>query len=163
LAKVGRDEQPTESEFKVLNYLGNRFIWKPAFTSDQLFAEFKEVLTRNGIIGKADASALDAAKAFLSLYALTVMHGSSIVLDGGQKANLFAGFANRYRVLEVKVEIVFSELNKPLMAPICLFHTGLHPEDHCDSNLIPPNDPVLVDHWHHPIEIGASGRLTQIG
>ncbi len=162
LAKVDRNEPPTNSELRVLEYLGNRFIWKPAFTSDQLVAEFKQVLTRNGIIGKADSEALDGAKAFLSLYALAVMHGSSIVLDSGQKAKLFAGFANQERRLEVKVEIVFNELGKPLMAPVCLFLTDLHPEDHCDPDLLMPSDPILFDHWRVPIEVGAGGRLTRI-
>jgi hypothetical protein len=103
LAKVARNEHPTEPELKVLVYLGNRFIWKPAFSADQLFAEFKEVLTHKKIIGKCDHAALDGAKVFLSLYALSVMHGSSILLDNGRKAKLFAGFANRERMLEVKV------------------------------------------------------------
>jgi hypothetical protein len=162
LGKVDRNERPTDLEFRVLEYLGFHFIWRPAFTSDQLFAEFKEVLTLNGIIRKADGSALNDAKTFLSLYALALMHGSSIVLDDGQRARLFSGFANRERRLEVKVKIVFNELAKPVMTPVCLFLTDLRPEEHCDPDLLTPSNPVLMDHWAAPIEIGASGRLTQI-
>ncbi|HXO71352.1 MAG TPA: hypothetical protein VN838_20505, partial [Bradyrhizobium sp.] len=121
-----------------------------------------EILVGNRIVEKADAKALDNAKAFLTLYTLAVMHGSSILLDGGQKARLFAGYANRGRYLEVKIEIVFNELGKPLMAPICLYLTDLRPEDHCDPNLLMPDDPILLDHWRMPIEVGPSGRLTRI-
>jgi hypothetical protein len=162
LAKIDRNEQLTASELQVLQYLGNRFIWKPAFTSDRLFSEFKDLLIHNGLVEKSNADALDAAKTFLTLYALALMHGSSIILEGGQRARLFAGYANRGHHLEVKIEIVFNELNKPLMTPICLFLTDLSPEEHCEPDLLASDDPVLVDHWQMPIEIGGSGRLTRI-
>lgn len=162
LAKIERQERPTELEIKALDYLGNRFIWKPAFTSDQLFSEFRDVLMLNQIVDKADAEALDGAKAYIVLHALSVMHGSTIVLDGGEKARLFAGFANRDRRLEIKVEIVFSELSKPLMAPVCLFLTNFGPDEHCDPELNRSADPGLFNHWNFPIDVGADGRLSRI-
>ena len=163
LAKVDHGGQLTGSEYRVLEFLGNRFIWKPAFTSDRLTAEFKQVLMRNGIIGKSEADDLDGARAFVSLYALAVMHGSSVVLDSGQKAKLFAGFANRERRLEVKIDIVFKDLAKPMISPVCLFLTDLCPENHCEPDLLTPSDPILCDHWPDPIEIGGDGRLARIG
>lgn len=162
LSKLERGEGPTEAELRVLRYLGNRFIWKPAFTSNQLFTEFREVLTRNGIIASDDAPRLDGAKAFLSLYALAVMHGSSLLLKDNHRARLFAGYANPERRLEVKVEITFTELDKPLTAPICLFLTDLAPEGHCHPDLIAPGRQVRVDHWPMPIEVGADGRLSPV-
>ncbi|WP_312808434.1 hypothetical protein [Agrobacterium cavarae] len=162
LTKIDRQEAPTEPEIRALEYLGNRFIWKPAFTSNQLLTEFRDVLTLNGFIGKADAPALENAKAFISLYALAVMHGSAIVLEGGDKAKLFAGFANRGRHLEVKVEIVFNELGKPLMAPVCLFLTDLSSEEHCELELTTMADPVLLNHWDFPIEVGAANLLVRL-
>lgn len=163
LEKYPRGQELTDTEYQTLDYLATKFIWRPAFKSSQLFAEFKHVLVRNGIVEKMDSNALDNAKTFLTLYALALMHGSSIVLEHDQKAKLFAGFANQNRLLEVKVEIVFRELRKPLMAPICLFLTDLHPEEHCEPNLMMQSEPVLVDHWQWPIEVGAAGRLTRIG
>lgn len=162
LTKIDRGQSLTDDECQVLLYLGNRFIWKPAFTSGQLCLEFREVLLRNGIVEKADAQALDNAKAFICLYALALMHGSSIVLDSGQKARLFAGFANRFGHLEIKVEIVFHERSKPVFSPVCLFLTDLYPNDHCEPDLIPPTPPVLPNHWDGPIEIGTNGRLTRM-
>jgi hypothetical protein len=162
LEKVERNEKPTDAEFKVLNYLGNRFIWKPAFTADQLFVEFNEVLTQNGIIGKADSAALVNAKVFLTLYALAVMHGSSIILENGEKARLFAGYANHERRLEVKVDIAFNELSKPVLAPICLFLTELSAENHCDRELLVSPTPTVPSHWEFPIDVGANGHLGRI-
>lgn len=162
LARIGRKESLTNQELRVLDYLGNRFIWRAAFTSDQLFSEFKHVLTRNGIITKRQVAALESAKAFISLYALTIMHGTRIVLEDGRKARLFAGYANRERFLEVKVEIVFNDLGKPLMTPICLFLTDLRPDNHCHPTLVSTIAPILVDHWNFPIDVGADNRLTRI-
>jgi hypothetical protein len=162
LAKVRRQAALTDPEARVLEYLGNRFIWKPAFTADQLFDEFRYVLIQNGIVRDVESPQLEGAREFLTLHALAVMHGSAIVLDDGQKAGLYAGFANQQRRLEVKVQIVFHDLSKPVMAPICLFYTELDPQKHCAPDLLPRLDPILVDHWSTPIEIDARGRLSRI-
>ncbi len=157
--KISRCGEMTASELKVLDYLGNRFIWRPAFTSDQLFVEFKEVIVKNKLIEAPEVGSLQTAKSFLTLYALSVMHGTSIKLENGQNAKLYAGFANSERHLEVKIEIIFEELGKPLMVPICLFLTDMHPENHCDSKLIKDKNPVLMDHWKFPLYINDEGRL----
>jgi hypothetical protein len=161
MAKVRQGERPTDKEIRVLDYLGNRFIWKPAFTATQLVTEFKEVLLRTSIMQPSDTDLPAEACAFLSLYALALMHGSAIVLENDHRARLFAGFANRHRLLEVKVEIVFNELSKPLMAPICLFLTDLPPESHCTPALLAPSDPVLPTHWNFPIDLGSDGKLDR--
>lgn len=108
LTKVARQERPTDKEVRALEYLGNRFIWKPAFTASQLGAEFQEVLLRTGIIRPIDIALSDETRTFLALYALALMHGSTIALENGHRASLFAGYSNRHRHLEVKVEIIFN-------------------------------------------------------
>lgn len=162
LEKIGRREIPTDPEVRVLDYLGNRFIWRPAFSSDQLFTEFRDVLLRNSIVEKGDVLKLDVAKAAVALYALSVMHGSTIVLDGGSKARLFAGFANRDQILEIKVEIVFNELRKPILAPVCLFLTDLHPNECCSEELCQSGDAALFNAWNFPIDVGADNKLVKI-
>jgi hypothetical protein len=162
LGKVDRKETPTQPEFRVLDFLGNRFIWKPAFNSDQLFSEFADVLLRNRIVEKPDLAALSGARAFLILHAVAVMHGSSIVLENGHRARLLAGYANKERRLEVKMEISFADLGKPLMAPICLFLTDLQPEGHCLPILIAADEPAFADHWNTAIEVTPDGYLTPV-
>jgi len=162
LDKIKQQAAVTDPEARVLEFLGNRFIWKPAFTANQLFDEFCYVLIQNGIVRDAERPQLEGAREFLILHALAVMHGSAIVLESGQKAALYAGFANRQRRLEVKVQIAFHDLKVPVLAPICLFYTELDPQTHCAPNLLELSEPVLVDHWNTPIEIGANGLLSQI-
>ncbi len=94
LAKFERDEAITDEELKVILYLGNRLIWKPAFDDNQLFEEFCEVMRRNGIITRANMPAMESAKTFITLYSITCMHGSAIQFDGTTRDELLAGFAN---------------------------------------------------------------------
>lgn len=163
LAKIEQGKRPTDKEIQTLDYLGNRFIWKPAFTAAQLAAEFMQVLLRHGIIQPAEADCSEEIHNFLALYALALMHGSAILLENGHWGRLYAGCANRQRHLEVKVEIVFKELSKPLMAPICLFLTELSPEENCTPTLIESSDSVLCSHWDFPLDLGLDGKLDRVG
>ncbi|WP_278069535.1 hypothetical protein [Brevundimonas sanguinis] len=162
IAKLRSDQALSESEWTVFSYFGNRFIWRPAFSARQLNDELATVLVRNGLMSKEDSAQLVPASAFLSLHAVAAMHGSSILLDNGAHARLFAGFANKDRWIEVKVDVVFHELGKPSMAPICLFLTNLRAEIYCAPELLVASNPVLVDHWAMPLEIAADGRLAPL-
>lgn len=163
LTKVDAGRRPTEKEVRVLGYLANRFIWRPAFTAAQFASDFEEVLLRTGLMGGDRVELAERTRTFLALHALAVMHGSAILLEGGRRARLLAGFANSLRVLEVKVEIAFDELPKPLFAPVCLFATELCPDAHCEPALLDPAYPVLPSHWDFPIDLGPQGRLVRIG
>ena len=158
LRKIERGEAITDVEMATLDYVGNRLVWRPAFLASQLAGEFERLLAVTGLASASELSNFPAAADFLTLHALAVMHGSSIIIAPGKTARLLAGYANRERRLEVKIEITFRELAKPLMTPICLFLSDLAPEPHCDAALIRP-EPVLVDHWDRPIEVGPDGRL----
>lgn len=163
LSKLERGEALAGQEIKVIDYLGNRFIWRPAFTDEQLFNEFRDVLLLNSIIVKADIPALDGIKTFLTLYAISCMHGSAVVLENGTRAELLAGFFNQKRCLEVKMQIRFDDAPKPISAPICLFLTSLQPENHCEAKLLElesKGQPPFS--WSEPIEVGADGRLALV-
>lgn len=163
LAKFERGETITDEELTVLLYLGNRFIWKSAFNDDQLFSEFCEVMRKNAIIDVGDVSALENVRAFITLYAITCMHGSVIQFDGDMRGELLAGFANRDRLLEVKVQIRFDDMPKPILAPICMFLTSLQPDVHCEPALLSFQGDWLPGVWSKPIEINARGKLDFIG
>jgi len=160
LKRFERNKPLTDQEADVLSYLGNRFIWKPAFDDDKLFNEFRDALVQNDIVPKSEAASLDRARTFLTLYAIALMHGVTIEFDNGTKSQLRAGFSNGQRLLEVKILIAFEELSKPLMAPICMFLTSLDPDAHCTQELLELGEGVLADAWQGPIEVGENGKLT---
>ncbi|TPW03962.1 MAG: Uncharacterized protein FD125_1369 [bacterium] len=162
IAKLRSDQSLSHSEWSVFTYFGNRFIWRPAFSAAQLNDELATVFLRSGLMSKEDRVQLATARAFISLHAVAAMHGSSILLDNRARARLFAGFANKDGWIEVKVDLVFHELGKPLMTPICLFLTDLRAEIYCAPELVADPDPIVIDHWSLPLEIGADGRLTAI-
>lgn len=116
----------------------------------------------NEIASKEDRPALLAAREFVSLYALIRMHGTFIALKDGTIAQLLAGYANKHGVLEVKVQIEFTDEPKPISAPVCMFATKLKPEVHCEASLLAPADDYLARTWRTPIEIGGEGKLRRV-
>jgi hypothetical protein len=162
LRKMDRGDPMTEPELRVVLYLGNRFIWKPAFTDDQLFEDFRSVLLKNRILAPDDADALGNAKSFLALYAIACKHGSSIQIDTTTSGQLFAGFSNKRHRLELKVQIKFEDGPKPIMAPICMFLTSLQPEAVCHAALLDLGSEWQANAWSRPIEINAEGKLALI-
>jgi hypothetical protein len=162
IAKLKSDQRPSDAEWAVFSYLGNRFIWRPAFTADQLQTELAGLLVSHHLMDRDDLAQFVTARTFITLHAVTLMHGSAIVLENGERARLFAGYANRDRWIEVKVDIVFHDRGKPIMAPICLFLTDLRAEVHCSPDLLEIPSPIFVDHWDAPLEIGADGRLARL-
>ncbi len=163
LRKMDRGEPLTDRELNVVMYLGNRFIWKPAFTDDQLFDEFRTVLLTNRILGPDEAERLVKAKPVLALYAIVCMHGSSVQMDDAVSGELLAGFSNKERRLEVKVQLVFADGPLPIMAPICMFLTSFQPEGLCEPALLEPVDEAQPHVWRKPLELNATGKLAFIG
>jgi hypothetical protein len=152
----------SDEELRVLQYIANRFIWKPTFTDDEVVQDFCDVLVLNNIVLEDDRPSLLAEREFISLYALIRMHGTTIVLKDGTTAQLLAGYANKHDVLEVKVQIEFNDGPKPISAPVCMYATTLKPEDHCDVSLLALPDDYLARVWRMPLEIGDNGKLRRV-
>jgi hypothetical protein len=159
IAKMG--QRPLkDGEIKALSYLGTAFIWKPAFTAEQLIEQFGQALSLVGLIDEEEGAHLSDAHTFITLHALAVMHGSILKLPNGLSGRLWAGYANKDRFLEVKVEISFDDAGKPLMTPICLFLSKLLPEAHCAKALVHATEPTFPWHWTRPVEVDGYGRLN---
>jgi hypothetical protein len=151
-----------DEELQVLLFLGNRFIWKPAFTDEELVKDFCDVLTLNKIVTRADRPALIAAREIITLFALIRMHGTTITLEDGGSAELLASYANKYGCLEIKVQIEFTDAPKPISSPICMFLTTLKPENHCDVSILAPSNDYLARTWRMPLEIGFDRKLRRV-
>ncbi|TXM76514.1 hypothetical protein FV218_07065 [Methylobacterium sp. WL69] len=151
-----------DEDTRALNYFGGTFIWRPAFNSDTLLDEFSFVLQRNGLIDASGRTALKAAKTFIALHAISVMHGSTIDLGNGKTAELYAGYANEHRHLEIKIHLIFQEMKKPLTMPICLYLTNLVGDAHCEPALQIPEKELGLSTWTMPIEVTAAGRLDRL-
>ncbi len=157
LRKAERKEDATDREKRTVDYFGSAFIWNPAFTDEQVLEDLAYVLGKTGLQAPADQGQLAAIAPLLALYVLTLMHGSAVRMEDGGRAELVAGYNNKEARLEVKTKLVFAELNKPIITPLCIFWTALHAPDHCTPALLA--DPGS---WEGPLEIGEDGRLTPI-
>ena len=152
----------TVHDERVFRYIANQFVWRPAFTDSDLVRDFVDVLVLNGILAKEDRERAAGLKGILALHAITRMHGTGIVLENGSIASLHAGFANKDRLLEVKIDLGYTDWIKPVHVPICIFLTSLKPEGSCDQALIGNSDPTMWNAWSGPLELSYDGTLTAV-
>lgn len=162
IRKLEAGHPPSANDKELFHLIVNRFVWRPAFTGDELFNDFEHVLLKNRIIAPENCAALAASKDLISLYAVSRLHGSAIKIEDGMTGKLIAGFANADGVIEVKVDVGGKDWIKPVQAPICIFLTSLDPKKYCAPNLMPQSGMSAWDAWSYPIEIAEDGRLSAI-
>ena len=153
--KLKQGRQLTDRERRVANYLGSAFIWNQVFTDEEVEADLAFVLERLKLLKHEDLTRLRAVAPFLTLYVITLLHGSAIRLDGLGRAELFATYSNDQQQLEVKARLIIIDVGKPMIAPVCIFWTGLTAARWCD--------PVLLgspEEWAGPLEINSVGLLA---
>ena len=150
-----RFEKVTKREQEVFNYLAGAFIWNPAFTDEQVGSELAGLLTKSGALRSVERAAFDANHDFLTLYITALMHDSAVVMDDGSRFELFAGFDNDQRRIEVKARIELAGWAKRITVPVCIFWTSLIGTDHCSDDLA-----AVPGKWSGAIEIDPSGRLA---
>lgn len=115
--------------------------------------DFGEVLRQNGYLEVADEASFKTKRHFLSLYVLTITHGSALLMENGDLAHLQAGFRNKEAKLEVKAHLVSQDLSKPVIVPLCLYWTSLEAQHHCEPMLLGEAE------WSCPLDIGSDGLL----
>ena len=124
------------------------------FTDEEVEADFAFVLERLKPFKSDDRARLHAVAPFLALYVITLLHGSTIHLDELGHAELFATYRNEQQRLEVKATLIITDIGKPMIAPVCIFWTGLSAADWCHPSLLEGGD-----EWHGPLEINEAGLL----
>lgn len=155
IRKLEAGKRPTDREARVINYLGSAFIWNQAFTANEVLTDLVHVLGQHKLLRAPVKESFSAIAPFLALYVITLMHGSAIMLEDDQRAELFATHNNERRFLEVKARLIVTDFTKPLIAPVCIFWTELEADRWCASDLR-----EHVDAWNGPLEIDADGLLT---
>lgn len=153
--KLEQGRQTTERERRVVNYLGSAFIWNQVFTDEEVEADLAFVLERLKLLNHDDCARLHTVAPFLTLYVITLLHGSAIRLDELGRAELFATYRNEQQRLEVKATLIITDIGKPMIAPVCIFWTGLSAASWCDPSLLE----CRVE-WDGPLEINEAGLLA---
>jgi hypothetical protein len=148
LKALSRKERITEREAEVLVFFGTKFIWNPAFTDDQLFDDLVAVLIKNGALAQGEIDEFRAVKVFNTLFAITQMHGSTIVAADGTRSPIYGFGANSFGRLEVKGQLSLATEPKPITAELCMFWSGLDVRAHCRAALL--GDPAT---WVEPLDV----------
>lgn len=156
--KLGSGKGLTDRELQVVTYLGNTFIWNPAFTDAQVADDLLHVLGKAGLLPPGCQPVAETLFPFLPLYVVTLMHGSAILFEDGKRAELKAGFGNGEGRLEVKALLPVSDQPKPTQANVCLFWTALPGAGHCSGLLL-----AEPRHWDGPLDIDRDGKLAPAG
>jgi hypothetical protein len=157
LRKLEKGKDATPRERLAVDYFGGAFIWNPAFTDAIVTDDLASLLVKTGFLAVADRPAFEAMSPFIALYVITLIHGSTVLLDDGGRAALVAGFDNQQARLEVKARLEFNDLGKPMTAPVCMFWTSLNGADHV-AEILRANP----DEWGGPLEIDGDGRLAPL-
>lgn len=156
-ARRGQLHLVDDDEVVVLSSLGDRVIWNPAFRADDVFDDFRAVMVKNGLLGKADMPKLAAARDFIVLYAIVAMHGTAFMLDDDLGGELQAGFENEFGCLEITALLTLAGYEIPLSMKVGLLWTDLAGEKYCGASLRQRPGP-----WNFPIEI-QDGVIEPIG
>jgi hypothetical protein len=146
-----------KKERAAVNWLGTSFIWLNAFDDDRLVEDLADVLTETGALAVADRSAFSACGPFITLHALTLMHGARLLLPDGDCAPLRISVRQETGTLRIRAEIPLEDIGKPVGCRVSLFETGLPAKDHCKPGLI--IDGAAGD---GPVEIDPDGQLAEI-
>jgi hypothetical protein len=141
-------------EREIVQIFGFSMMWQYAFDDQTLSGDLSSLLIADGALAEADQSAFEGVRSFVSLYALSIMHGSKLKLADGEIAQLRLA-ASDAGLLRIKAEIPFASIPVPTMTNVTLFESSLNAIGHCDPRLLATIAPAI------PIEI-EDGRLVAI-
>lgn len=136
LAKLERGEDVTRKERRTIDYLGGAFIWNPDFTDASLHRDLADALVDGGYLASSERPAWKAVQPFISLCVVSLMNGTSLVLNGSNRVILMAGYDNDDGLIEVKAQLQFEQSGKKVRMPFCLYLTALRAEDYCDPVML---------------------------
>ncbi len=147
----------TEDEKRIVISFGDRLIWNPALSGQQIFDDFKFVMVKNGLLKAAESERLDPLRSLVILHAISVMHGVAFDLGDGMKGELLAGFDNRLGCLEVTATLSLSGYPKSVTMKVGILWTDLQGRDHVSLDLLDHPGP-----WEFAVEV-KGGLFAPIG
>lgn len=152
---------PSADEFDTFEQLTSTMIVEPAFEAEQLFDEFRSVLTSQKLLLAEELLAFDRLKNIIWLFAVTKMNNGHIRVRSGTNLRLRAtGIAGSLNTIGVTVHIPIFQFH--LTHPRCIqiatnvFDTKLRADEHCSSELL------SLREWDFPIEVDQTGKLRRI-
>ncbi len=150
-------KRPKDRQTAAFNWLASSFIWETAFTDEMLMYDFTNVLIKVGALDAEKRESFGECKTFVTMYALTVMHLSHILMPDGSKAPLRMMAREETGTLRIKADILAVNIGKPVSAAVSVFETSLDAATYSE---------VKAESWDFdsevPIEIGPDGKIVEL-
>jgi hypothetical protein len=123
-------------EAEVLEIFGLSIMWQFALDDRELSADFADLLVLEGALLEAERTRFDEASQFITLCALSIMHGARLKMADGSMTQLRLAASEETGCLRIKAEIPLSEGRKPVTLSVPLFETSLVAVTYCDLRLL---------------------------
>ncbi len=150
--EAGRPLKTREQE--VLKVFGLSMMWQFALDDQTLCTDFADLLVMEGALADSARAEFEGAYQFISLYALSIMHGARLrMADGGTTRLRLASSDSGF--LRIKAQIPVADTPKPITTSVPLFETALSADIHCEAHLLSLFDEAV------PAEI-AGDRLVAL-
>ncbi len=149
----------TDQEMNLLKFLLSYINITPLMDSESLFRDFHAVLIGGGIMEHRELRNFRHVRGWLSLFAIAVMHGTSIILADGYEIKLLAGAMEGTLTVTAGGEVQ-SGIRGSYQMGVPFFGTDMKPEDWCDPELI--NARPKGFSWNVPIEMSREGRIVPL-
>lgn len=122
-------------EQEVLKVFGLSMMWQFALDDLTLCTDFADLLVTEGALVDSDRIKFESAYQFISLYALSIMHGARLRMADGQTTQLRLASSDS-GMLRIKAQIPVTETPKPVTSSVPLFETSLSAADYCEADLL---------------------------
>ena len=146
IRKYERGHPLKKREREVLNIFGLSMMWQFALNDRVLSSDLIDLLILEDALLEGDRPRFESVSQFVSLYALSIMHGSRLKMADGGMAQLRLAAAESEGFLRIKAEIPISGTRKPVTSCVPLFETSLMASAHCDPEILNNSDnPVPIE------------------
>jgi hypothetical protein len=136
LKKYGSGGSLKYRERQVLKVFGLSMMWQFAFSDTTLRRDFLDLLVQEGSLSEEDRASFEPVLTFVSLYALSIMHGTRLKMADGSLAQLRLAASSEAGLLRIKAEIPVCDTPKPITTSVPMFETELLASAHCDPKLL---------------------------
>lgn len=131
--EAGRPLKAREQE--VLKVFGLSMMWQFALDDQTLFTDFADLLVMEGALADSARAEFESAYQFISLYALSIMHGARLRMADGDTTQLRLALSDS-GFLRIKAQIPVTDTPKPISTSVPLFETTLSADIYCEAQLL---------------------------
>lgn len=131
--EAGRPLKAREQE--LLKVFGLSMMWQFALDDRTLCTDFADLLVMEGALAYSARKEFESTYRFISLYALSIMHGARLRMGDGETTQLRLASSDS-GMLRIKAQIPVTHTPKPLTTSVPLFETVLSVDIHCEVELL---------------------------